>query len=225
MLSAPLRIAASTRTVPHAEGGDQPVAGQEPHPHGGAARRQLRDDGAVCRQVLDEVAVAGRVGAVDPARQHRDRGAVQREGTAMGGLVDAERGARHHRASVTGQPGSDLAGGRLAVGRGGAGADDRDGPSQLVQAQPDRGPTARTARPTIWLTARRSGEVVELRRPLGIGGDHEADAASRRLLELARGIDRGERGPRRRPSAHARPRLRQDLVVEATGTGLATRRR
>ena len=86
VLSAPLRTAASTTTVPRRQGGDQPVAGQEPQPGrarspGGASETTARARG----EVVEQLACAPRVGAVGAAGEHRDRRPAAGERAAVGG--------------------------------------------------------------------------------------------------------------------------------------------
>ena len=90
VLSAPLRRAASTTTVPRVNAamtrlrlrnrtrvGDRPGASSE-------------TTAVVVAEMLEQSAVGCRVGAVDAAGEHRDRAAAGGEGAAVGGLVDAE---------------------------------------------------------------------------------------------------------------------------------------
>ena len=79
---------------PAGEGGDQPVAAEEPAAGGCAPGRDLGDDRRRPAEMVEQVAVGDGVGAVGPAGEHRDVGAVDGEGAAVGGLVDAERCSR-----------------------------------------------------------------------------------------------------------------------------------
>ena len=80
VLRAPLRTAASTTTVPRDRAAMTPVAGQEPDPHGRTARRHLGHDRAVSAEVVEELLVRGRIGAVDAAGEDGDRRLRRRPG-------------------------------------------------------------------------------------------------------------------------------------------------
>ena len=74
VMSEPDRSGASTTTVSRGEPGDDPVARGERPLHEPRARRQLGHDAAVGRDPPVERALAGGVGPVGAAGEHRDRG-------------------------------------------------------------------------------------------------------------------------------------------------------
>ena len=90
VLSAPLRTAASTTTVPRVSAAISRLRVRNRIRVGAPPGRQLGDDGAGLGEVVEQVAVGGRVGAVDAAGQHRDRRPARGERAPVGGLVDAE---------------------------------------------------------------------------------------------------------------------------------------
>ena len=69
-----------------------------------------------------------RVGPVDSAGHDRDRGPVDRQGAAMRGCVDPERGAGHHGPAPFRQPRTQTAGDGVSVAGAAARAHDRHRP-------------------------------------------------------------------------------------------------
>ncbi len=188
--------AAADRCLHHdraaAERRDDPVAAQEPQLGRCAAGRELRDDQPRVGDVVEELPVGARVGAVDAARQHRDRRPTHREGAAVGGLVDAEGRPGHHRVALLGKRRTDLTGHPAAVGRRRARADDRHRPlDRLRQVQRAADPEPQRSAPTA---GQRLGtvEVAEPGGPLLVTGDHEPDAPLGRSAQVADRVQRGE---------------------------------
>ena len=122
---APLRSPASTTTVPAARPAMSRLrtrnrcrAGTDP---GGYSRH----DHARAGDPVEQRLVRRGIAAVDPAGQHGDRRAARGERSAMGGAVDADRGAGDHREPRRRQPGAELARDVHAVAGGRPGPDDR----------------------------------------------------------------------------------------------------
>ena len=154
VLRAPLRTAASTTTVPRVSAAisrlrlrNRPRVGAQP---GGTSRAP-----APSRRGGRAASVGGRVGAVDPAGQHRDVGAVDRERAAVGGLVDAERRTGDDRVSGPDQAAGDAGRDLGAVGGRRTRADDRHGPGQRVE--PTRPPHPEPQRWTATLVDEAGG--------------------------------------------------------------------
>ena len=108
-------------------------------------------------------------------------------------LVDPEGGAGHdghpgpadHRRHVGGDIG--------AVGRRRPGAHHRQGVAQLVEPQRSTDPQPQRRSPAL-LHRLAALEVVDLARPLVVGGDHEADPQPLGLSQVALGIAGGQAG-------------------------------
>ena len=109
VLSAPLRAAASTTTVPRGQRGDEPVAGQEPH--GASARSPAptsETTAPCCGQVVEEP-LDGPRGRPGRRRRPAPRPSVLAGQRApVGRLVDAEGGAREDRRAGARQLGREL---------------------------------------------------------------------------------------------------------------------
>ena len=144
--------------------------------------------------MVEQLLVGGRVGAVDAAGEHRDVGAVDGQRAAVGGLVDAEGGARDHRVSGPHQRAGDAGGDLGAVGRRRAGPDDRHRPAELVEPRRALSPRGRAADHRGRRRARRRIEVVDLARATRVARDDVADAQPRSALEVAGRIDAPQPG-------------------------------
>ena len=92
------------------------------------ARRHLGDHRADLHDPRQQCGVGGGVRAVDTSSQHRHGHALDRQRSAMGGRVDAERGAGDDGPAAVGEPGTEVGSHRVAVGRAGAGAHHRHRP-------------------------------------------------------------------------------------------------
>ena len=203
VLRAPLRTAASTTTVPRVRAAISRLRRQEPPAGGRAPGRHLGDDAPSPAEVVEQVAVGGGVGAVGPAGEHRDVGAVDGERAAVGGLVDAERRAGHHRMAGPHQGAGD-AGGRPRCRRSSP-----SGTPTTATARPSRssrvGPlTQRPERRTAALVEElRPHQVVDLawatrRRRARRSGGRAARPLEARPRGRARGAGWRRRGPRGR---------------------------
>ena len=166
--------------------------------HPGARLRHHQPD---VGDVVDQVAVGGRVGAVRAAGEHGDRRAPAGERAAVRGLVDAERRPRDDAPRLTGQRGRDPGRDIGAVRRGRARADHCDGLlGGLVQPQ-------RTATPQTHGTPPRScrcGAWARSSRPVGHsaspGTTNRIPIAAARSSSLAGSVD-SSRSARSAPSS------------------------
>ena len=106
---------------------DQPVALQEPALGRQAPGWHLGHERPAGRHHrLQQAGVARRVGPVDAPRQDHDRAAVARDGSPVGGRVDAVRTTGDHADPRPGQAVGEVERDALAVGRRGAGAHEGD---------------------------------------------------------------------------------------------------
>ena len=159
------------------------------HPgrHLGDHRPHLRDPG-------QERRVRQRVGPVDSAGHDRDRGPVDRQGAAMRGGVDPERGARHDGPAAFGQPGTQAAGDGVSVAGAAARAHDRHRPlGQHREVGAAEHPQAQ----------RRHGVVVQ---PDAATPGHPGRRRSRRAPGRRRAASPGPRRPGTGPPAYGTPR-------------------
>src|SRR5690606_18421206 len=107
------------------EGGDHPVAEDEPALRGVLPGRQLADDQPLFGDPADQLGVPARVRAVDPAGQDGDGGATGGERAAVGGAVYPVGTAGDHDPAALGEPGGQGGGPVGPVLGAGPGADDR----------------------------------------------------------------------------------------------------
>ena len=234
VLSAPLRTAASTTTVPlpsaaitrlrarnRVRMGAQPGASSEttaPWPARWSRRSLMRR----------------RVGTVDTAREHGHGRTVAGQRSPVCGLVDAERRAGDDRRAGPGESGREL--GRLvgAIGRGRPAADDRDRVDELVQLQRTAHPEARAGRrpspgaarrprgrPAEWATRRRPARSTGCRAgPPGRGHARGRCSRAWRRRRSARLAGRGRPAGRRRAARRpARPPVRPSAGRRARRAG------
>ena len=117
------------------EARDQPVPAREVPRGGREAERLFRNQQPLGPDALRKRKVLGRVGAVEPARQHGDR--AGRQGGLVGGGVDPARQARDHHQPGLAEPCAQPPRRPQPQRRGIARADQRDGrfPRQVGLAQ------------------------------------------------------------------------------------------
>ena len=180
---------------PGADARDEPVADEEAMPRGHGAGRVLADDEPGGGDAVEQLGVRGRVGAVDPAGQDRQRGPLGGEGPAVGGGIDPERRPGHDGRPGRGEPAGHVARDVHAIARGRAGADDRDRSfSNLTETQRALDPQ-REGRAELTGAGRGVGGEGPA-RPVGVLGDEQP-----------------------RPDGGGRLEVGVDPVDGATGTG------
>ena len=98
------------------DGRDDSIAQEEPRSRRRQARSHLRDHRADLGDAGQEGGVGERIRAIEPPGENRDGGAVDRQGTAVGGGVDAERRPGHDGPAALGQSGAQTGCNGVAVG-------------------------------------------------------------------------------------------------------------
>ena len=124
---APLRTAASTITVPSESPAMSRLRVRKRSRVGEHPGASSDTTAPCCAEVVQQRLVRHGVRPVDAAGEHRHGRASPGQGSAVRGLVDAERRTGHHRGSRAAEVGADLAGHLRAVRRGGARPDHGDG--------------------------------------------------------------------------------------------------
>ena len=107
------------------EPGHEPVAAREVVREWRRAGRELADQRAARRDARGELAVFGRVDAVEPGAADRDRGGPRGERAAVRLSVDARREPARDREARDREPGREIEGGLAPGRRRRAAADDR----------------------------------------------------------------------------------------------------
>src|SRR6266702_1312139 len=159
-----------------AEGGNHPVADQEPRLGRHPAWWPLTDERAHLRDLAEEPFVGLRVGTVHPACQDRDGGSCHGERATVRAAVDPESTAGHDRPPLVGERDRQLAADVGAVAGRRPGSHHRHRPKAgvaqvLVPAHPQSpGPGV--------------AQHVELTGPFGVAGNDQAEAVAPPRVQL-----------------------------------------
>ncbi len=193
--------------------------------------RPLADDQTALGDPVQQRTVAGRIGAVDPAREHGDGRPLGGECSSVRRGVDAERSARHHRPAALGELVAELGGDVLAVGGRGARSHDRHRavdqlvePIRTTHPQGERRDERDRPRGLVlgFLGLRRRGEdhgVHRPGRPLVVLGRDQPPAAPLGLTQVGQALVQLRTGPDeaedagRRPARPDVPRRRHGAVI------------